>query len=204
MKRIFIILVLLLNQAEGGKAYAEPLYVHKVAAAFYAVGMRKGEESASFQLTKSMHLQQQLLQAINTGYFTFVLAKLYEWHLPLALAFIPLLESGYHQQALSPKGASGLWQLMPQTACQLGITPKDSFALNPSTRAALQYFQNLYGEFGNWTLTVAAYHAGKSRVKEALRQRPGAALEELNLPPETKAYVRQFRMLQKLIPPDLL
>src|SRR5262245_61969116 len=80
-----------------------------------------------------------LSMAMKKGYFTFVLAKLQTFDLPLELAFIPLIESEYKTNAISPKGAGGLWQLMPKTSLALGIKPCERFDLNASTVAALNH-----------------------------------------------------------------
>jgi membrane-bound lytic murein transglycosylase MltF len=129
--------------------------------------------------------------------FLFVSKKLNEFKLPKALAAIPLIESGYNAKAVSPKGAGGLWQLMPATARQFGISSKDRFQLEPSTVAALNYFSQLHKKFGNWEFAIAAYNAGDGRVQRAIRHNPSAtSVSQLNLPHETKEYVKKFYRMQ--------
>ena len=140
-----------------------------------------------------------LAKAMNNGSFAFVLAKLNELNLPPELALVPLIESSYELEAISIKGAGGLWQLMPATAAKLGIKSADRFKLLPSTQAGLVHLRALYKTFGSWELALAAYHAGSRRVQLALAENPFAKAEELSLPKETKHYVAQFMALKNLL-----
>ena len=107
------------------------------------------------------------------------------------------VESGGNARALSPKGALGLWQLMPQTARRFGlkVTTEEDQRLDPmlSTRAALEYLAELYQRFGDWELVLAAYNAGEGRVQDAIRStrsKDFAHLAHLRLlPAETRDYV---------------
>ena len=142
-------------------------------------------------------LQSALATNEQKSQFIFVSKKLNELQMPKELALIPVIESQYHDNAVSPKGAGGLWQLMPATAKQLGISSKDRFQLEPSTLAALHYFNDLHKEFGNWEFAIAAYNAGDGRVQKALKQNPSAtSVQQLNLPRETKQYVQKFYQMQ--------
>jgi soluble lytic murein transglycosylase-like protein len=87
-------------------------------------------------------------------------------------------ESGWNPRAVSPKGAIGLAQLMPQTARVLGVDPH-----NPAENleGGARYLRQQYDRFGNWRLALAAYNAGPEAV-----ERHGG------VPPyrETRNYVR--------------
>jgi hypothetical protein len=72
-------------------------------------------------------------------------------------------ESGFHPRAVSPKGARGLMQLMPQTATGLGV--KDSFDTNENVQAGTQYLRQLLEKFDyDAVKALAAYNAGPDRV----------------------------------------
>jgi membrane-bound lytic murein transglycosylase MltF len=132
----------------------------------------------------------------DTDKLLYVLQKSSEMQLPASVALLPLIESDYHSHAVSSKGALGPWQLMPQTARSLGITPKQSFNFKLATNAALKCLSQLHDKFGNWTLAIAAYNAGETRVMNALKENPDATtINELDLPRETKNYIAYLRTL---------
>ena len=99
---------------------------------------------------------------------------------PALLHAVIAVESAYNPQAKSPKGATGLMQLMPDTAKRYGVTD----LLNPleNLRAGARYLRDLLGMFNNnLKLVLAAYNAGEGAVI-----RSGNAIPNY---PETRAYV---------------
>lgn len=99
---------------------------------------------------------------------------------PALLHAVITVESAYNPRAKSPKGATGLMQIMPNTGKRYGVTD----LLNPikNITAGAKYLRDLLGMFGNdMRLAVAAYNAGEGAV-----MRNGN-----NIPPyaETQAYV---------------
>jgi soluble lytic murein transglycosylase-like protein len=117
--------------------------------------------------------------------------------LPPQLISVVAVESGFKPWALSPKGALGLWQLMPETARRYGLVVNEARddRRDPakSTHAAAQYLKDLYGQFGSWPLALAAYNAGEVRVQNAIdrfQTRDFWTLSaKLALPDETRRYV---------------
>jgi soluble lytic murein transglycosylase-like protein len=74
-------------------------------------------------------------------------------------------ESGFNVRAVSPKGAQGLMQLMPQTANQLGV--KDAFAPNQNVEGGTRYLRDLLVLYNNdMVKALAAYNAGPQRVEQ--------------------------------------
>lgn len=113
---------------------------------------------------------------------------------PAALVWIAEVESSLDPRARNPGGASGLFQLMPGTAQRFGLrtAPLDERRdPDKSARAAARYLRFLYGEFGSWPLTVAAYNSGEGRVKAALKATRGYTFQDIgpSLPLETRLYV---------------
>jgi hypothetical protein len=99
---------------------------------------------------------------------------------PALLKAIASAESGFNPGAVSPAGAVGLMQIMPGTAQQLGIDPRDPVQ---SVYGAANYLRSLLDRFnGNTALAVAAYNAG-----------PGAVARYNGIPPfqETQDYVER-------------
>lgn len=72
-------------------------------------------------------------------------------------------ESGWNPQAVSPKGAIGLAQLMPDTAELLGVDPTDP---EDNLEGGARYLRQQYNTFGSWPLALAAYNAGPAAVEE--------------------------------------
>ena len=141
-----------------------------------------------------------LTSASHEGKLSYVLKKTAEMKLPASVAVVPMVESNYETRAVSPKGAVGAWQLMPETAVDFGMKEKERFQFVKSTDTALRLLARLHHQFGNWALAFAAYNAGSSRVLAALHKNPKAtSVDELDLPSETKTYVHRLMGINKTI-----
>ncbi|PWI32997.1 lytic transglycosylase [Vibrio albus] len=132
----------------------------------------------------------------------YILEELESRQLPSSLAFVPMLESSFQPDAVSPANAAGLWQLMPATAQRYGLTVNqhkdERFNLSRSTHAAISYLAFLYQKFHhNLSLTLAAYNAGEGRVERSLQE--NKRFTELKLPEETIRYVHRFHALLDLV-----
>ncbi len=116
---------------------------------------------------------------------------------PLELLVVAEIESGFDPLALSPKGARGPWQLMPATAERFGlrVNGRTDERIHPerSTRAAARYLRELYAQFGDWLLALAAYNAGEKRVANAIEKGGTRDFWQLAqqrfLPEETRRYI---------------
>ena len=122
---------------------------------------------------------------------------LQRYGVPAELAAVILVESGGRMDALSPRGARGLWQIMPDTARRYGLRvddmQDDRLDLFRATDAAARYLRDLYAEFGDWKLALAAYNTGEASVGSAIRKAHSQDFDQLArlgmLPLETRNYV---------------
>jgi len=113
---------------------------------------------------------------------------------PPDLAWVAEVESSLNPEARSPAGARGLFQLMPDTAHNLGLSlflPDERTDPEKSARAAAHYLRILHDRFGSWPLALAAYNAGEGRVSRLLAERKAADFAGIAaaLPAETRMYV---------------
>lgn len=116
---------------------------------------------------------------------------------PTELAAVVLVESGGNPAALSPKGARGLWQLMPETARRYGLmvdsANDERLNVEKSTRVAGRYLKDLYVQFGSWPLALAAYNTGEQNLQRAIDRSGSNEFSVLSalglLPLETRNYV---------------
>lgn len=119
--------------------------------------------------------------------------RLYD--LPDELKYLPMVESTLRPSVNSHAGAAGLWQLMPMTARYFGLTVNDQVdeRLDPykSTEVAVKYLAQLYNEFQDWPLVMAAYNAGAGRIRKAIRLANCDNYWEIQayLPKESRKYV---------------
>jgi soluble lytic murein transglycosylase-like protein len=88
------------------------------------------------------------------------------------------VESGFRPTAVSPKGAQGIAQFMPETARLRGLS--DPFEPASALKAAIEYLSELRHRFGNLGLAAAAYNAGEKRVEALIAGRSGVPLETRN------------------------
>jgi membrane-bound lytic murein transglycosylase D len=132
-------------------------------------------------------------------YFNMIDGVLKKYGLPSELKYLAVIESELKSTATSWAGAVGPWQLMPQTARELGLVVNRSIderkSYTKSTHAAAKYLRDLYREFGDWLLVIAAYNGGPVNVYSAIRRSQGSRnfwkLQNY-LPAETRMHVKKF------------
>jgi len=118
--------------------------------------------------------------------------------LPVELKYLSVIESNLQNTNITGGAAVGPWQLMPYEGKRFGLSMKKGFdertSYAKSTKVAALLLKELYGEFNDWLLVVAAYNCGMGRVKKAIAQSGSTNYWRLQqyLPKETKHHVKKF------------
>ena len=130
-------------------------------------------------------------------YREMILSTLKEVGVPQDLIYLAQAESGFQPLALSRAGARGMWQFMASRAAMYGLE-RDLWVderQDPvkSTHAAAEHLKDLYNQFGDWYLAMAAYNSGPGTIQHAVERTGYADFWELYkrgvLPQETRNYV---------------
>jgi membrane-bound lytic murein transglycosylase D len=135
---------------------------------------------------------------IRSGRYRDMIQRVFkEEGIPQDLIFLAQAESGFHPLALSRARARGMWQFMASRGVGYGLRRTwwldDRQDPERSTHAAAKHLKDLYSQFGDWYLAMAAYNSGPGNVQQAVRRTGYADFWELYrrdvLPRETKNYV---------------
>jgi membrane-bound lytic murein transglycosylase D len=130
-------------------------------------------------------------------YEDMIRSTLREEGVPQDLIYLAQAESGFHPLAVSRAGARGMWQFMGSRARGYGLERNwwvdDRQDPEKATRAAARHLKDLYNQFGDWYLAMAAYNSGPGTVQAAVKRTGYADFWELYrrnvLPKETRNYV---------------
>lgn len=117
--------------------------------------------------------------------------------IPREMKYLSVIESHLNSGLVSWAGAVGPWQLMDYEARRFGLQTRgvdERTDYYKSTHVAARLMKELYGEFGDWLLVVAAYNGGPGRVRQAIRKAGSRDFWDLQyyLPEETRNHVKKF------------
>ena len=173
---------------------------------FSSIDNARVDEQIRFLQAGQRSLSSNLTDA--SPYLFHITEQLQRSGLPIDIALLPLIESGFNPTALSEESAVGIWQFIPATARHYGLVVgkhydqrKDVFA---STTAAISYLSDLVYMFdGDWLLALAAYNTGPGNVRSAMHKAAKQGKEtnywNLKLSTETSNYVPRLIAATKII-----
>lgn len=197
-------------QSEDALAYASPTVIHSysetevkdriASMSSPIVTMKYTPVVASYVKTYALMRREKTEWMLGRTAMYFPLFEKYltERNLPKELKYLSVVESALNPEAVSRSGAVGLWQFMPPTGKEYGLSinsmideRKDP---HKATKAALTYLSRLYNKFGNWELALAAYNGGPGRVNRAIKRGRSKNFWKIKryLPKETRNYIPAF------------
>ncbi|MFC0180865.1 transglycosylase SLT domain-containing protein [Thorsellia kenyensis] len=141
-------------------------------------------------------------------YMYWISKEIKDRNLPMELVLIPVIESGFQTEVVSSQNAAGLWQFVPSTGKNFGLTQNQRYDgrhdVVASTKAALDLLEKLNKMFdGDWLLTLAAYNSGEGRVMKAIaankkKGQPTDYWSLSSLPSGTQQYIPRILALQTI------
>ncbi|MFT3825596.1 MAG: lytic transglycosylase domain-containing protein [Chitinophagaceae bacterium] len=187
-------------QSPAKAATAEPKVGFKALFVNAANGVRLNPKAISFVQDYMEKNTEDLLKIKERGrpYFNMMDGIFTKYGLPTELKYLAVIESELKSTAVSWAGAVGPWQLMPVTARELGLVVNRKMDerknYTKSTTAAARYLKDLYEEFGDWLLVIAAYNGGPGNVYSAIRKSGSRNFWKLQnyLPAESRKHVKKF------------
>ncbi|WP_445375518.1 murein transglycosylase D [Photorhabdus tasmaniensis] len=163
-------------------------------------------EQRNYYLKNKSYLHDVTLRA--EPYMYWIVRQIKQRDMPMELVLVPIVESAFNPNATSRAKAAGLWQIVPDTGRNYGLTQDKWYDARrdvaASTTAALNLLQRLNKMFnGDWLLTIAAYNSGEGRVMRAMKENAAKGRPtdfwSLSLPRETARYVPKVLALSDVI-----
>jgi membrane-bound lytic murein transglycosylase D len=123
-------------------------------------------------------------------------------NVPDDFKYLAVIESGL-VNVISPAGAKGIWQFMPETARDMGMTVNDNiderYDLKKSTQTACNHFIKAKEKFGTWSLVAASYNGGMSGLRKQMDIQKVNDYYDLLLTDETSRYVFRILALKEIM-----
>jgi membrane-bound lytic murein transglycosylase D len=142
-----------------------------------------------------------LLKRANK-YFPTIEKILKEEGVPTDLKYLSVIESGL-ENAISPAGAKGFWQIMRTTGKEYGLEVNSNvderYHIAFSTQMAAQYLKKAKDKFGSWTLAAASYNRGMSGIQRNLNAQKVESYFDLLLGKETSRDVFRILAVKEII-----
>lgn len=136
-------------------------------------------------------------------YFPIIEPILKKNGIPDDFKYLAVIESGLIQTAISPAGASGMWQIMAATGRENGLEVNSNvderYNIEKATEVACDYLKRAKNNLGSWTKAAAAYNAGNAGVSRRLKEQDVTGYYDLLLGEETGRYVFRIVALKEIL-----
>lgn len=159
------------------------------------LGDRTIAERLDREFTIMVHDQAQVVMWMKRAarYFPYFSQRLKRAGLPDDLKYLAVAESSLIPRIRSKAGAAGTWQFITGTGRRYHLRRNrwfdDRMDVELATNAAIAYLRDLHAEFNSWTLAMAAYNCGESRVRREIKEQGTRDFYQLHLPYETRRYI---------------
>ncbi|MGE5348141.1 MAG: lytic transglycosylase domain-containing protein [Actinomycetota bacterium] len=161
-------------------------------------------ESLDRELNATAYRHGSTLLTIKRAgrYFPEIEKILKEYGVPDDFKYLACAESDL-SNAISPKGATGFWQIMEGTGKEGGMIINreidERYDLDKSTRFACKYFLKAYEKYGSWTMAAASYNNGFSGLSEQVDIQKEINYYDLLLNEETARYIFRIAALKLIM-----
>lgn len=150
----------------------------------------------------NLHSSTILIMKRANRAFPIIEPILKQYGVPDDFKYLAVIESAL-MNAVSPSGAKGIWQFMPETAKEKGMEVNDivdeRYHLKKSTEAACKYLLVAKEKFGSWTLAAASYNGGMTGVNTKITEQKVTDYYDLLLTEETSRYVFRILALKEIM-----
>jgi hypothetical protein len=150
----------------------------------------------------NMHSSTILIMKRANRAFPIIEPILKQYGVPDDFKYLAVIESAL-TNAVSPSGAKGVWQFMPDTAKEKGMEVNEGvderYHLQKATEAACKYLVAAKQKFGNWTLAAASYNGGMNGVNTKIVEQQVTDYYDLLLTDETSRYVFRILALKEIM-----
>lgn len=163
------------------------------------------QEAMKKELIVNTYLHSHTLQILKNAprIFSVVEPILKNAGVPDDFKYLAVIESQLNPLAVSPAGATGLWQFMEGTAKEFNLEVStevdERYHIEKSTQAAASYLKNAYRKFGSWTIAAATYNAGIGMVSKQMELQKEKKYYDLLLGDETGRYVFRILALKQIM-----
>jgi membrane-bound lytic murein transglycosylase D len=153
-------------------------------------------------INANLHSSTTLILKRANRYFPIIEPILEKNHVPDDFKYLAVIESSL-MNAVSPSGAKGFWQFMPDTAREKGMEVNEivdeRYHLEKATEAACSYLLKAKEKFGSWTLAAASYNGGMAGISKKINEQKVADYYDLMLTDETSRYVFRILALKEIM-----